>query len=168
MGAAFRDPPLLQHIDPVRILHRGQSVGNGDAGSACHHRANRLLDPALRLHIQCGCRLIQQKYRRILQDRSGNGKALFLSTGENGTPFSHHRLITFGQCLYEIMNLRLFAGFHDLFFRRSRLAVGDVLRDGRGEQEYILGNQRDLLPQGFPVPFLDWSAKDPVFSARFS
>ena len=64
------------------------------------------------------------------------------------------------------MDLRLFAGLHDLFFRGPRLTVSDVLRDGRGEQEYILGHQRDLLPQGFPVPFLNWSAKDPVFSAR--
>ena len=64
------------------------------------------------------------------------------------------------------MDLRLFAGFHDLFFRGSRLTVSDVLRDGRREQEYILGHQRDLLPQGFPVPFLNPSAKEPVFSGR--
>ena len=82
MRTPLDDAAMLKHHDRITVADGGQSVGNDKHGSALHQIIHPFLDNALSPGIDGGCRLIQDKHRRICDGRSGDGQQLPLSLGE--------------------------------------------------------------------------------------
>mmetsp|Transcript_106848 Transcript_106848/g.255057 ORF Transcript_106848/g.255057 Transcript_106848/m.255057 type:complete len:557 (-) Transcript_106848:310-1980(-) len=83
VGALLQAVPAVQHVDHVRVHHRGQAVGDGDARQAPAHgevqRVQGGLDHPLRLVVQGGGGLIQQQHLRLLGQRPCDGHPLALA-----------------------------------------------------------------------------------------
>ena len=57
-------------------------MGNDDDGVVARQFAQRIAQGNLRLHVEIARHFIEQKDRRIRQQRSGDGDALALPAGE--------------------------------------------------------------------------------------
>src|SRR3954468_4877736 len=88
VAARFDDTPALEHRDAVRALDRGQAVRDDDGAAPAHQRLERRLHLALRLGVERRSRLVQDQYRRVLEERARDGEALALSTRQAQAVFA--------------------------------------------------------------------------------
>ena len=58
----------------------------------------------------------------------------------------------------ELVGLRAARRFNDFFFRRIRLAIGDVFANRSREQQRVLQHDRDLCPQSFLSDLANFAA----------
>jgi hypothetical protein len=71
-----------QRDDVVRAGNRAEAVGYHQHGFPRDERGNRLLNRSLVLRVKARRGLVQQDYRRVLQQSAGYGDALPLATGQ--------------------------------------------------------------------------------------
>src|SRR6266536_1672766 len=69
VGAVFGDAALVKDEDHVRAEHRGQPVGDDQAGAAVQQGLQSSLDELFGDGVQVGGGLVQDKNERVLQDR---------------------------------------------------------------------------------------------------
>ena len=71
--------PLSSHEDQIGIGDGRQAMGDDEGGAALAERIERLLDAALGFGVEgAGC-LVQDQDRRVLQNGTGDRKALTLT-----------------------------------------------------------------------------------------
>ena len=58
----------------------------------------------------------------------------------------------------ELVGLRAACRFNDFFFRRIRLAIGDIFANRSREQQRVLQHDRDLCPQSFLSDLANFAA----------
>src|SRR4051794_8878103 len=76
---ADRDlPAAVKHDDALRLEHGRQAVSDDQHGPAIHEAIEGLLDEALTLRVQRTRGLIQEKQRRVAEQRARDGDALAL------------------------------------------------------------------------------------------
>ena len=64
-GAVLNCLAELQHDDAVEIPDRGEPMGNGDHRASAHQAAQGFADRFLRLAVERGGCLVEQKERRV-------------------------------------------------------------------------------------------------------
>ena len=79
MSTTLDDAALLHNQDQISLLNGAQTMRDHQRGTALHHMIQCALDVPLGLGIQRGSSLIQNKHRRVLQQRTSNGQALSLA-----------------------------------------------------------------------------------------
>src|SRR5271169_2067043 len=85
MRAGFDDPAVLHDENAIGFLHRRQPMRDDERRTPLHQTFKRALHSTLALRIKRTCRLVEQKDRRVLQDRASNGNPLPLATGKRRT-----------------------------------------------------------------------------------
>lgn len=118
MRPHLNDLTSRQHKNNIRISYRAQSMRHRNRGSATSPRgvSQRILDQPLALRVECTRRLIEEQCSGIADERSCNGDALSLATGELGPSGATRGIETFGQGLYEVESVGLTACFENLLF----------------------------------------------------
>ena len=96
MSATIHDPTLFEHDNLIRLLHRGQAMGNHQNRAIGHGLLQAQLHRRLGLSIQGAGRFIQQQDRGIPQDRASDRDALQLTTGKIAAPFLKLRVVAIG------------------------------------------------------------------------
>ena len=66
VGAGFMDLSVVHDDDLIRVLDRGEPVGDHDRGAAGHQALERFRDHALGLRVDVRGRLIQNENRGII------------------------------------------------------------------------------------------------------
>ena len=92
----------------------------------------RPLDGGFRLVVDARGRFIEYEDRGILQNGSGHGDSLSLSSRELLASFSDNGFVAIRQHCYEIMRFCLTGGFDDLFIS----AQGDATCLGHAHQSF--------------------------------
>ena len=79
--AIVLDPPVLQHQDTVGEVEHAVVVRHDDAGAVFGHGhfAQQVHDPAARIGVQRGGRLVAHHQPRFVDKRAGDGHALLLA-----------------------------------------------------------------------------------------
>lgn len=72
MRADFCNFSIIDHNDFIRIAHSRKPMSNDKHRTVCHKVFYRLLHDCFRLVIQRGSRLVQNNYRRIFDESTGN------------------------------------------------------------------------------------------------
>ena len=119
-----------------------------------------LLYQQLGFGVDAGCGLIQNEDGGIGNHGAGEGEELFLSDGQAAAPFAQLGVIALFQPHDEVVGVYRFGGGHDFLIRCIQLSVADVVPDGAGEQEIILGHDAHLPPQAFDGNLLHVMAVD--------
>lgn len=109
MGSPFRDAVFGNHKDFVRIADRGETVGDRDGCTVFSEFFQAFLDSAFAFVVQGAGRLVQDQDGRIFQKYTGNGDALFLSTGKAGSALTHKGVVSVREFLDKLMDICLFA-----------------------------------------------------------
>ena len=79
MGSPIDDPPLIQHHDLVRFLHRRKTMSDHQNGAAGHRLLEAKLNCCFGFGIQSAGGLIQQQQGWISENGSGNRDPLQLT-----------------------------------------------------------------------------------------
>jgi hypothetical protein len=138
---------VVEHDDPVGALHGGQPMGDDDRRPAGHRGFQCRLHDALALGVEAAGRFVEQQQRRILEDRTGNGDALALATGEANAALADEGGVAFGQTPNEFIDEGRACGRADLLGRGAGLAVADVVGDAAREDHRLLRHHRDARAQ---------------------
>src|SRR5207249_10931544 len=125
--AAIEDPAGGQDGDDVRVAHRGQTVGDDEAGAILHQGVKGSLNQALIVGIERTRRFVKDQDPRISEYRTGNSHALALAARKTVAPLSDHSLITLRQMLDEFVNLRGLSRGDDLLHAGLGPAVAQIL-----------------------------------------
>ena len=142
----------------VGVLHRRKPVGDHQHRPVLHQLTERLLDQELALGVEVGGRLVQDQNGRVLQKRAGDGEALALPARELDPALAHGRRVALGQHRHELMDLRHPGGVLDVGLGGAGPAVADVVADGVGEEESLLGDDAHERPERGHGDFPDVAA----------
>src|SRR5207302_177760 len=82
---------------------------------------------------------------------AGGGEQLALAGGQRPAPFGNDMEVPAGQASHEVVGAHGPGRLLHLRVRGRRAAVGDVVADGAGEQERLLGHVAQLLAVGGQV-----------------
>ena len=96
MRTAFNDLAAAHNDDHVRVLDRGQTVGNGKDRTVAHDPVQRILHQTFGDVVQCAGGFVQNQYRRVLQYRPRDGNTLFFAAGKFESILSDDGIVTFG------------------------------------------------------------------------
>src|SRR5262249_25673168 len=135
------DVALVDHDDAVGDLQRVLAVGNHDRGAAAHEFLERAVEQRLAFGIVLAGELVQDEDARIAKNGTGQGDALFLSTGEPGTGIADSRNVNIRELGNEIVGKRFLGGGFDVLRFGVAIAVGDVVGNRVVEEDRILRNQ---------------------------
>ena len=164
VGAFLHDAALVEHGDPVGKADGRQAVRDEDDGPPLGEIGESLLHDVLALGVEVGGGLVQDEDRGILQERPREGDPLPLPPGELHAALPGEALVAVGHRDDEVVGVGGPGGALDLLRRRAHLAIGDVRLDRVVEQEGVLGDDRDLVPErGLRVaPNVDAIDEDPA------
>ncbi len=95
----------------------------------------------------CG-RLVQDQYRRVPQEGPGQADPLALAAGQQAAALAHRRVVAIGQRRDERVRVRRPGRGGYLILRGPGPAVPDVVRHRAREEQRLLGQQGDVVPQG--------------------
>ena len=79
VSAALNDFAVVKHADLISILNRAQTVGDSHSGACLHQSLQCILYESLALGVQPLGTFVEEKRREILQNGSGNRRALALT-----------------------------------------------------------------------------------------
>ena len=144
VAARLHQPAPVQHQDAVGGDDARQPVGDYQRRLADHQPLERLLDRRLVLRVDAGQRLVEQQYRRRLQQRPGDGKPLALSAGEPDAALPDPRVVPVRQLGDVLVGVRRARGLLHLGRRRVRLAEAQIVGDRPLEDVRVLGHDREL------------------------
>ena len=82
VGAAFHNLSVVEHTDLIGILDRTQTVGDGHGGTCLHQTLQSILYQTLAFGVESRGSFIEDEDRGILQDGTGDGDTLALTTRE--------------------------------------------------------------------------------------
>jgi hypothetical protein len=138
MRSLLSDLAVFNQQDPVGITDGRQPVGD-DEGSSVLADLQHCPPYFLFGHSINGTgRFIQNQDRCVGQHRPGDAQQLALALGQFHAALAQHRVISFRQLRDEAVCFRGPGGRFDLFHRRFRMSVADVLLDRLREQRRIL------------------------------
>ncbi|GHJ18900.1 hypothetical protein TPA0909_05140 [Streptomyces albus] len=160
VGADVGQPSAVEDGDTVGQREGGLAVGDQQGGAARHHTAQRVVDLVLDAGVHGGGRVVQEQQPRVAEQGAGQGYALALAAGEGQSLFADGGVVAVGQLLDETVRLGGLGGGADLFVGGVGRPVGDVLADGRGEEEGVLGDQSDGAAQRVECQLADVLAAD--------
>ena len=147
MGTALDDASLFHDHDAVRVLDRGEPVGNHEAGASVHQGVHTALDQDFRSGIDRGCRLVENQGRGICNCGTGYGNQLSLTLAEVGSVVAKDRVIAVGKPADEAIGICQLSCTYALFVCGIELAVADVLHDGSREEVSVLKDNAQTAPE---------------------
>ena len=144
----FLDRPVLaQNDDTIHPSDGRESMCDDDSGLAFHEFHKRFLDRMLAFGIKRARRLVEDKYRRILEDRTSDGDALPLTAGEFHTTLTDERLIPVSQSRDKIVRMGTLRRGKDVLLGRIRISIRDIHAKRPMEEERILWDVCDDTAQ---------------------
>ena len=162
MRAALRDAAPVEHDDLVRVRDRRQAVGDDERRLGPRRRvvAEVAHDLRLRRRVERGRRLVEADHGRVLEHGARERDALLLAPGELEPPLADDRVEAVRQRVEQRRQVRRARRGLDGGVGRARVAVADVLADGRVEERRVLGHDADGVPQVADVVVPDVAAAD--------
>jgi len=103
VGAGLHDPPVLEDQDPVGREHRGQSMGDHEAGAAMEQRLQGGLDELLGDGVEVAGGLVEDQDAGVFEDHPGDRDSLLFTAGQPVAAFADHGVVSVGQGADELV-----------------------------------------------------------------
>ena len=113
MAALFEDLSVLEDDDAVGPTCRAQAVRNDDGRASREELLDLPPDRGLGGEVEGARGLVEDDDGGLAQERSGEGQALPLPTGDGGAVFAEDRVVRLGQVEDERLGLGLAGGVAD-------------------------------------------------------
>ncbi|MNE04296.1 hypothetical protein D3C80_968210 [compost metagenome] len=131
-------------------------MGDDQGGATFHDLVERCLDMPFGLGVECRGRLVEDQQGGVLEQGTGDGKALALATGKQHAVFPDLGVEALRQLIDEILGIRIRCRRFDLLtWRAGQIAIGNVVGNRIVEQRDMLGNLGNMPTQVAQAVFLD-------------
>src|SRR6266550_1142486 len=160
VGAEFDDASLVEDGDAVGVTDGRDAVRDEDGGASLHDLAQVVEDLVFGVRVHAGESVVENEDARTTQQRACDGGTLLLASGESDAALSYCRVVAFGKAFDVLGNIGGFGGGFDFFETRIVSTEGDVLADGKAEQECLLRDEADIAAQSFERKFSNWTSID--------
>ena len=124
-------------------------MGHHNGGSALAKLVQGLLDQDFRGVVQGGSGFVQNQDGGILQKYPGDGQTLLLAAGETDAPLADLGIVAIRQGHHIVVDVGSLSCGDDLFLRGIQPSVENVVPDTAVEEEYVLLDDTDVLPERF-------------------
>ena len=138
MGSGLDDASLVEDDDPVGALDGRETVRDDEHRAPREERLQRLLHEQLRLRVEAGGRLVEEKQPRVLVDGPRDRDALALAAREPDAPVADQGLVALPHLLDEAIGVRGARGAVDRVGLGVRDAIGDVVPHRVVEEDRLL------------------------------
>ena len=116
MSALFHNIPVVHHQNKIRVLDRGESVGDDEAGFACHQIPDGLLNLPLGVGVDVAGRLVQYQHAGVIQHGPRDGQQLLLAFRNVAAVLGNHRVVALREPHDIIVDPRGLRGGDDFLF----------------------------------------------------
>ena len=141
VGPVGDDVTALEQHDALGEVDGRDAMGDHERGAALHQHLERRVDLLLDLHVDRAGGVVEHEDGGVVEQRARDGDALPLATRQRVAALTHLAVEAFGQRVDEGLGpRRARRGAHELV-AGVRAAVGDVLADGRREEERFVEHQ---------------------------
>ena len=137
-GARVDDASLVEHDDAVGDLQARPAMRHQQRGPQPGGLAQPRVDPRLDERIDGRCRVVEHEQPRRAEQGAGDRNPLPLAAGEGEPALAHDRIETIGQRVDELLGFGRPGGRPDVLIGGIGPSIGDVGRDGVGEQEALV------------------------------
>ena len=138
MRPCLCDPSMIQYDDPVGSSESRQAMRNNQRSPALHQVLDGFHDQPLAFHVERTGRLIQQQYRRFLDQCPRYCDALALTSRKRSAAFADYGVETVRKAGNELHRIGAAGRLCNFVKRRLSASEPDVFGNGDGEQERIL------------------------------
>ena len=97
--------------------------------------------------VEVGGGFVEDENARLLEQRTGDGDALFLAARKPGTALADLGLIAVGQGFDGVVDFGPLAGLHDLLKTGMRVGEQKIVIEGAGEDHCFLRHDAELAAQ---------------------
>ncbi len=146
--AGLDDASAVEHQNFGRLADGRKAMSDDKGGAVLHHLVQRRQNAGLGRRVERTGRLIEDQYRRILEQGARDGQALAFAAGEGAAALTDHGVEAVRICVDEIECLRTRRGVAQFVMRCIRLSDPQVLRDRAVEQQGFLKDHADIAAQG--------------------
>jgi hypothetical protein len=133
MGALLDNPATIDHQEPIGAPYRAEPVGNDQRGSSHQQLSHGILDEPLALGVQIAGGLVQDEDRRVLENGTGDGDALPLTSRQLDAPLADDRIVAVRQTLDELVGMGAPGSGLDLILGGARAGISNVLPNRAAE-----------------------------------
>ena len=155
---------VLKECDLIHVFHGGDSMCDEDGRFALTSLPETREDRFLRLGINGGNGVVENKDGRVLHERSGNGDALLLTARDGYTAFTEDGAIALMEADDIIVDIRKLCGvFYGFVMVCTVIFHGgecNIVFDGIAEKEIILGDISCIFAYGADGDGIDILAID--------
>ena len=145
--AVLDDPPVVDHDDAIRDLHRREPVGDDHGGAVGQQGLERALNEPLRRNVERRRRLVEDEHRGVREERTRERDKLALTRGEACALLVHVGRVAVGQPRDELVRADRARRSLGLRIGSARLAEADVVGDRTREEEVLLSDRHDRAAQ---------------------
>ena len=158
------DVSVLHDKDEVGVLDGTETMGDDEACPSFGQLVHRFLDLLLGSRVDVAGRLVEDKKRRVLDHRPGNGEELLLSAGDGAGILDHMIQATWERA--DVMpHGSLMEGIVDFLVGNAFGVVDEVLADGPLEHPRILKDHAEDVVDFLAGHVLDGNAVDEDIAA---
>ena len=147
MGALTHDSAIFQHQNQVRRLDGADALGHNDHNGIPGLGVQGTAQGRVGLEVQRGEAVVKEVEVRLPEDGPGDGQTLPLSAGDVGAAGGHVGVKAEFLLLHEVQRLGHLQRVVGLRLGGVRLAPPEVVQNGPGEEESLLGHDADVLSQ---------------------
>src|SRR5919205_1904489 len=154
------DPALVEDDDLVRERNRRQPVSDDQRRPAAHRLTQAEPDPRLGGRIDRSGGVVEDEDPRIDGERARDRQPLALASRKRDPALADHSVVALRQTLHELVRLREPGDARELLVVEVADAEGDVLAHRGREEERILGDDSDRVPERGELDVADVDAVD--------
>src|SRR5262249_45837617 len=122
-------------------------MGDDQRAASGQDLIERFLQLALALRIEVAGGLVEHQDRSLRENGSGQADPLLLPAAEDNAALADPRVVAISQLADESVGLSDLGGKDDLVAGGAWSSDADVLQDGGGEEERLLGDEGKVRPQ---------------------
>ena len=176
-GAPFQQHGVGANIDNFALFHNKNLVAIGQRRQAMRNddHCPPTADPQqIRIHhgfafrIERARRLVENQDTGVVDERSSNCNSLLLTARKIGRAFFNITVIAVGHAFDEFFGACQARGLNRVLRRQAGTSGDDVVADRTSEQEVVLQDDAQILPQMTKVDLSNVDAVDLHKSAVFS
>ena len=160
MGAGRDDPSALDQHHAIGQRNRRQPVRDQDRRALLEGVLDCVVDRGLDLDVDGTGRVVEHQDRWVLEQRAGDRDALPLPTRQRVAPFADDGVVAVVELGDEVVGLGCAGGGNDLVECGVGSAVGDVVAHRGREEERLVEDQADVVPEAGQRVAVDRHAVD--------
>ena len=142
---------FIEHDDAIRIQDGCEPVGDDQAGAALPQAFQRFLHQPFAFRIEGAGGFVQEKQRRVAENRTRDRDALALTTREPDPLLAEEGVETVRQLVDEAAGGRGCGCCLDLIVAGVGAAVADIVPCIGGKDHRLLGHKADFTPKSHRI-----------------